>query len=309
MHLRIYAKASLSGWSPTWESLWDAYDDLPAELWDAGIDGVEVAIPIVGDDEEDADTIDHLKQWAEPWLDAGMAVVPHPYTEGPANPASCVDRDATEPARSLLRVFETAAEFSRDVGLPVTVTYHAAKAAGEDAPEREELIERSARFFELANDLLADVKGPVSVVNESQLPADRDGDAIRIGDVPNEIVETSWDFPRVGVCWDTGHYRLATQRLGAPDHPPDKFIRKVTHMHLHDVIDGTDHEPPSENLDRLSEEIELAVESGKLSSLTLEYDYGKAVADANDADAVLDYLAETAVWVHHSAGTELQIVE
>ncbi len=94
-----------------------------------------------------------------------------------------------------------------------------------------------------------------------------------IGDRPDEVLATLGGRD-AAACWDTGHYLQGVKRLGLPRRPSPDFIRAVTHMHVHDVIDGSDHWPPTKKSNMVAEYVALAASGSP--SITLEYDYLRA---------------------------------
>lgn len=64
----------------------------------------------------------------------------------------------------------------------------------------------------------------------------------RVGPVREELLHivTQLDDRRAGVCWDLGH----DARAGHTDTPDVSWLRRVVHVHLHDINeDGIDHYP------------------------------------------------------------------
>ena len=295
---QIFVKTDLSNPPDTWNRLEDQYPDLPTRLNDLGIDGVEVALRgISGHIEQNADMLREFEEWAAAWHEAGMVVHPHPYTTGEANPGQFFGEHTDCGRAAFEQVAEVSESFAQTMGHPLQLTYHPAEATGEDRPERDELLTRSRRFFEMTDDVLADLEAPVRVVSETQLPANRDGSTIRSGDIPSEVIQVAEGHDRVGICWDTGHYILSSQRLGAPETPPDELASQVRHMHLHDVVDDVDHRAPTPGSERLTNAILRAVAQGRLQSVTLEYDYRRAVDDPGNIEGMLSHIEDTTRWI------------
>ena len=49
---------------------------------------------------------------------------------------------------------------------------------------------------------------------------------------------------RVGICWDLGHTQSNVLRGVCPPDPPEEFLRRVVHAHIHDIgPDGGTHWP------------------------------------------------------------------
>ena len=295
---RIFVKTDLSNDPPGMATIRSEYPDLPKALGEIGVDGVEIAIRgISGELDRNKTMLETFEDEAALWLDAGKIVHPHPYTAGDANPAAFTPPSDGTVRRAFEQVVTTAKRLNRSNDEPLGLTYHPGTATGDDQPDRDELVARSRQFFAMVDDVLNDFDNRLRVVAETQLPASRDSDTTRIGDVPNESIVMATDRQSVGVCWDTGHYILSSERLDSPAFPPTPLIQQVEHIHLHDVRDDTDHQPPEPGDDRLSDAIEAAVATGNVRSVTLEYDYAKAVDERDDVDVMLNHIEEAIEWI------------
>ncbi|HEY9765455.1 MAG TPA: TIM barrel protein, partial [Chroococcales cyanobacterium] len=47
----------------------------------------------------------------------------------------------------------------------------------------------------------------------------------------------------IQICWDMGHGVMNSLRYGLPKDPPEGFVQRVGHVHLHDITKGRDHHP------------------------------------------------------------------
>jgi|GEM_PF-3053491 len=279
----------------------DAFEGLGSvlpELKRVGIAGTEVAIAVTGEPEADRREVERLLAWAPRWHDAGLFVYVHPYTQGSANPARCDRPDGGAPHAAFKRVADAAAELAARTGDGLVLTYHAAEYTREPSdsahsePElRAALLGRSARFFDLGFRYCEQLGSNIQLVSETQLPPKQGSPRMRIGDRPGEVLETLAGRA-TGVCWDTGHYMLSVERLGASADPEPRFIRAVTHMHIHDVVDSVDHRPLTPASARVAQYVHLAVSAGSVGSITLEYDYrlDDTAPGATERDRVLAHL-------------------
>ena len=102
-------------------------------------------------------------------------------------------------------------------------------------------------------------------------PAEPERDLVRIGDTYGELLEAvrGSGFP---ICWDTGHYLLAVERKGQAADPPEEFVRRVRHVHLHEVVEGRDHQPVRADSERLAGYLRRLWADGPDKSITLEYE-------------------------------------
>ena len=275
-----------------------------------GIYGTEVRLDVDGTREQEKTALAHLDKWIQPWLQAGLRIYIHPYTEGLSEPAACEGASGGPPLASFRRLADYAASLADRSGDPVTLTYHAAGARpahAHDDPRlrRHEYLERSIRFFRLAFDYVSSIGDHrVRLTSETQLPTRAERANIRIGDRPEEVIATLGHVP-LGICWDTGHYLLSTERLGAPKHPPAALVDRVRHMHVHDVVDGKDHRPLRKDSCWVAYYVGLAAATGHLESVTLEYDYRRAFDDHDpSAHDLLEHIAEAAQLVRQWASSE-----
>jgi sugar phosphate isomerase/epimerase len=175
-------------------------------------------------------------------------------------------------ARTVARVAAAAAEAS---GGPVPVVMHPAQLAlppeaGSEESARARLAAASGAFFALAAGHAGCSGAEVRVVAEHQLPPDPGEPLLRVGDRPGELVELA-DAGGVGICWDTGHWLLAAARYGGALTPGADYLRRVAHVHLHDVVEGRDHRPVARGSGVLREFVGLLVERRFSGGVTLEY--------------------------------------
>lgn len=240
-----------------------------------------------------------LLEWAKPWHDADLCVFIHPYTGGPgnpANPAQCVGNGGGVAHDSFRRVADAAATLAERGKKPVLLTYHAAELHQKDAGRdprliRGELMRRSVRFFSLGYEYLSDLDEKVLLTSETQVPEYPHEPVVRIGGRPEELVETVEDLDD-NICWDTGHYLLGVDGIGLPARPPPEFVRRVSHMHVHDLFDKRDHNPLTQHSSRVAEYV--AMSRGNNPSITLEYNvFETSGAETGNDSHILAHLAET----------------
>lgn len=206
---------------------------------------------------------------------AGLRISLHPYTEGtPFNPAEFEpEREAgDDPCRSFHeRVLAVAGEVARLQQAVAVVNVH--PAAASRSRSRDELVERSVRFFAWARRHCERRGLAVMPVAEHQVPPRPAEDVQRIGDGYDELLRVI-TRARVGACWDLGHATLAHRaRVGAvpgdEPAPPDRLLRRVAHVHCHDVH-GTDHRPLVHGEVPWQRDLELLRRAGFQGTVILE---------------------------------------
>lgn len=284
----ILLKANAYGSSVAFEAMHAHKPRLFEHLKEIGVYGVEVSILSHGDRETDQAALAQLMEWVRPWHDAGLHVYVHPYTKGLANPSQCTAANSRVVYDAFRAVADTAVEVAALGGAPIVLTYHAAELGASDAfpdprQHRDLMLQRSSAFFGFGYGYLEQFDGQVLLVSETQLPTFPDELAIRTGDRPDEVVKTIGN-QAAGVCWDTGHYLLSVERAASPLEPTPEFVATVTHMHIHDVVDGQDHRALRPDSTHVAHYVGLAAANGRLRSITLEYDYSQNHRTATGAD-------------------------
>ncbi|MBE9471734.1 MAG: TIM barrel protein [Chloroflexi bacterium] len=150
-----------------------------------------------------------------------------PYRGSLYNVSGFAGEKRVEIKTAFARMLDVAARFA-----PAPVVFHGARSATES---HDALYADTVAFLEWVLDCY-----PLLVPALENLgPNPR---LVKIGtsriDILN-IVERIGD-PRLGLCWDMGHDVLA----GRPSIPKEAFLRRVVHVHVHDVDEhGTDHYP------------------------------------------------------------------
>ncbi|NUQ62948.1 MAG: sugar phosphate isomerase/epimerase [Pirellulales bacterium] len=201
-------------------------------LRELGVEAVEA--PVLYETDDDG-VLDHARQCSV----AGLRVSLHPYSEGtPRNPAFFAPGEDNF-CRSLHeRFLVLGRKISQLQGSPTVVNIHPAADAGKP---RGELVEQSVRFFQWARQWSQRHGDEVQVVAELQIAPVRGEAMRRIGDRYDELLEV---VRRGGVeaCWDFGHAAMNHRRLGDGLDPPEDLLRRVAHVHCHD-IHHEDHQP------------------------------------------------------------------
>lgn len=266
---RIGVKLPASGATDReWEDLLSPFDDPLRYLAEAGVDYLEHACGSLADAEERR----LLAGAASDCGARGLGMAMHPYLGGEFNPArfgrSPRCREAVE------RILSSAADAASVTGRQTVVVLHPAEADRDPRRDRDRQRQRllavSRRF---ARELEAKARplGPqVVVAMEHQVPPNPGEELLRIGDTFEELLQAVGDTD-LPLCWDTGHYLLAVERHGQDPYPPDEFLDRVEHVHLHAVIDGQDHRPVTSHSDVLERYLRSLWQRGFGGGVTLEY--------------------------------------
>jgi sugar phosphate isomerase/epimerase len=218
-----------------------------------------------------------------------LRVALHPYF---GDQACIAAFDSTSGCRRALGRIVRACEKAAEITAPtVVLNTHLAEAPWD--PEkvdpdrfRKELRRQSRLYLDELRRLLDGSGGSVRAVIEHQVPPAPEEHLMRIGDTFLELLRVV-EPSDLEVCWDTGHYLLAVERHGQSIDPPGRFLDRVGHVHLHDVVDGADHRPISSSSDRLRSWLERLARAGFHGGITLEYDH-RAVANEGGLLAVLE---------------------
>lgn len=128
-------------------------------------------------------------------------------------------------------VVEMAARFAARNDGPTTLVIHGARAQRP----HETLYRDTVAFLEW----LLSLKTGLRLALENLPPKP---DLVKIGSNRDEVraIVAGIDSPQLGICWDMGHDVLA----GVTALPEKVFLRRVIHVHAHDINDeGVDHFP------------------------------------------------------------------
>jgi sugar phosphate isomerase/epimerase len=262
--------------------------DVYGHLGECGFDYVEFGFGLTLGDNAAVEVL--LADEAAACAEQGLAVAIHPGPGEEENATaawfgpSVDEQPGVEP---VLRAAHVAAEASGD---EVVTVLHAAQRVydpeRDDVQElRDEVVRRSRLFFAALERAVDRTEQVVRPVAEHQLPPDPDEPLIRVGDTWRELLKVLADC-ELGACWDTGHYILGVQRYGQEPEPPGRFLRRVTHVHLHDVVEGRDHRPVGLHSARPIRYLDLLSGCGFAGGITLEYSADGVVA-AGGPQAVL----------------------
>jgi sugar phosphate isomerase/epimerase len=224
-----------------------------------GVRAVETAVDL---DTDFAALATHIRLCTK----AGVRVSLHPYTEGTVcNPAHFSKLDPY--CRQFhTRVFITAEEAAVRQGRKAVVNIHG--AAGVVGSDRRALVEDSVRFFKWSREWCAENAPHVAVVVELQFRPHANETIQRIGDNYEELIEIT-QRAGVGACLDLGHAYMNASRFGSPLEPPAELLKRVGHVHCHDV-DHIDHRPLVHGRVPYEKLLLMAIEHGFDGTVVLE---------------------------------------
>ena len=182
----------------------------------------------------------HLEDWSEfvPLMESTFqmglglsfhAPYRHPHTLNGFAGSACTQ--IKDDYRPVLALAETWAQKSQKCR---TVVIHAAVA--KEPADRKFLIADTQAFLLWVLEEFPDLQ----LALENNHPA-RPGE-IKVGVNPDDVLAliNSIHHPRLGACWDMGHDFLRH----SADEPSQDWIKKVVHIHVHDVAsNGEDHFP------------------------------------------------------------------
>jgi len=238
---------------PKWLSLTGSAEAFLRPLQEAGMEAVEFTLH------------PHDSDWAAfpPLISEcqrlGLRCHFHlPYLD-PYNIAGFSD-DARENIEALYRpAVSLARRFAQRNDSPPTLVMHGARAANRTS---QQLVQDTVVFVEW---LLA--QNPRWLVAVENLP--RDPALVKIGTEHRHLIDVSKALAvsRVGICWDMGH----DVRLGFTHPPEEEFLRRVIHVHVHDLnAKGVDHHPLLYGRVPYRSWLPLLVQRGFAGCITLE---------------------------------------
>ena len=163
---------------------------------------------------------------------AGLWCSIHPYLNFALAPE--IFTAAAGPGlRDILRMADAAAALT---GHDVPLVLHGghANCGHHDTPP--EAARACARSFFCWLDAETRAAFPrVRVVCETAMPwPPKDAPRLRLGDTYAECLSLV-EGTALGICWDMGHSYQSVQYGRNPALPPPEFLRRVTHVHAHDV--------------------------------------------------------------------------
>ena len=191
---------------------------------------------------------DILLDYAQCCAEAGLGVSLHPYTQQ-ASPVGFGVGPVEEANRRLLRLASRMAEVA---GWPQRMVLHAGLArTGHYAPDYAEGMARARGFFQWLDAEVCEEFPSVMPFCETAMPAEEQDDFERLADTWETVLELV-EGTELAVCWDTGHAFLAAAYGKQDEMPPERFVQRVGHVHLHDVVSEEgrlkDHYPPGEGI-------------------------------------------------------------
>lgn len=160
----------------------------------------------------------------------GFKTVLHLAYKAPYNPAGFAGAKRDELVKLYGPALTFASQLSKKMGRPVTVVVH-----GASGPDHRRAMEKDT--VEFLNWVTKNYKG---VRPAFELLGLKEEGRIKVGDNKKELVRlTNRCSSKTGVCWDMGH-----DVLGGTKPIPAGYVKRVTHVHLHDIMEnGKDHAP------------------------------------------------------------------
>lgn len=226
--------------------------DILETIWEKGVRAIEVP---VGPLTDRMLLSEHIRRCT----DAGFSVSVHPYSEATEYNPSCFEDSQQNPCRHFHEeLFFLAMEASVQQKGVAVVNIH--PAADLKTISRNVLLEQSVRFFAWAVGWCAQYTPSVLVTAELQIAAAPQEAVVRIGDSFSELEQIE-DRSGCGLCWDFGHGYLNHLRYGIPQDPGPELLKKIVHVHCHDVEED-DHWPMLTNTSGWKERLGLLLHNG-----------------------------------------------
>lgn len=253
---------------PGWQKVFSGIDNPLQEIANLGLKTVEFSLEPGFKEEEMQFLLDRC-------LKSGLKMNLHPYTNGEHNPACFKDEEGNVARETGCHFLEISHRASRIQGKRTVLILHGASTAEiqDSSLGREEkrfFQERSNRFFKWLERYADEKKLNVLIVSELQIAPSPEEHFSRIGDSYAEVLKTV-EGTKIGLCWDTGHAYFSHLRKGIPLIPPEDFIKRVRHVHLHDVRAGEDHQPLSAGTIPLPKYLALLRRFNFCGDITLEF--------------------------------------
>lgn len=181
-----------------------------------------------------------LEEHLQKCIEAGFICSIHPYTERKSqNPVYFLNNKSNECIDFHEKIFSIA---SRVVSLQrenLVINIHSA-AATCDIPRHVQL-ENSILFFTWVKKWCDKNCSKVIPVTELQIAPNPVEPIFRIGDTFDELEIISRES-QCGICWDFGHSFLNLLRYRSCDKPSFNLLKRLKHIHCHDVKKD-DHHP------------------------------------------------------------------
>lgn len=251
-----------------WKKLLAPFDDPLQFLFEVGVDYVEYPVGHLDDNGE----AELIYEAASACGKLGMGVAIHPYVSGKHNPANYSENSPCH--TTMRRALHLAKRAHEATGKKTIVVFHPAAMSYDAETDldklRQRLLDRSRAFArELERESAAAGPGVMAVL-EHQVPPNPDEQLIRIADNFEALLAVTRDTS-VPLCWDTGHYLLAVERHGQDLYPPQEFVDRVEHVHLHAVTEGRDHRPVVTESEVPRNYLQSLWRRGFTNGITLEY--------------------------------------
>jgi sugar phosphate isomerase/epimerase len=214
--------------------------------------------------------VDHAKQAAR----AGLWASVHPYYGDDLAPEIF---QAEKAGPGLRRLFEAVQTIGDITGHAVPVVFHGGHA---NCPPHhvplDEALARARDYFAWADLTVRQSFPRGQVLCETAFPfPDAEWPRTRLGDnYADCLILVHGSGART--CWDFGHMYFAAHFGRTPWTPPPEFLRRVGHVHCHDVIrsaDGLhDHQPPGTGIAPWRENLKLLAGAGFTGGVLFEID-------------------------------------
>jgi sugar phosphate isomerase/epimerase len=213
----------------------------------------------------------------------GLRANLHPYLKDEVDTANFEDCEGNACRTLLHRYLAFADKVSSAQGHTCVVNLHPPASLYSRVPlpegHRRRLLVLKSVFFHRWLDALLEREGwDVTVTSEVQYAAEAHEDFVRIGDHYHELMQCLGGSQRIGFCWDMGHSTVNHTRYPGeryPLEPTDEFVRRVRHVHLHDVHDNEDHHPLSDGRVPYRRHLPRLREAGFDGDINLELPLGK----------------------------------
>ncbi len=245
--------------NPQYVELFEGRDVLQT-LWDKGIRALETP---VGPNTDRMLLSEHIRICTQ----AGFSVSIHPYTELTEYNPSFFRDSQQNPCRhfheEIFFIANEAAVLQKNAAL---VNIH--PAADLKTISRKELLDRSVHFYAWAEQWCSEYTPDVRVSAELQIAANPEESMVRVGDTFEELEQISYRSG-CGLCWDFGHAYLNNLRFGSSQVPGPELIKRIIHVHCHDV-NVDDHWPLLTTTSGWDSKLQMLLESGYDSTVILE---------------------------------------
>lgn len=173
---------------------------------------------------------------------AGYQVTLHPVWRDAFDVVQFSERLANEIRQNFEELFRLAGDLANHQQKPVIIVVHGPTYSGETQDYWELGIKTMATFLCWAGNY-AEQKGHGLLFGFENRP--KIAGRAKMGDSHAntlEIVERA-DHELVGITWDMGHSAVNANMSTDDLYPPQPFLEKVMHVHIHDLKGGIDHYP------------------------------------------------------------------